>query len=139
MKFRFIATEEVDVNLTPLIDVVFLLLIFFMVTTTFDRRSELKLNLPEASAEPQKAPDKLIELAIDTEGRYYVNGRALVNNQAQTLIAALRKAIEGHEGLPMVMRADARTPYQAVVTAMDSAARLGITRLSIATKQHDAP
>lgn len=139
MKFRFIATEEVDINLTPLIDVVFLLLIFFMVTTTFDQRSELKLNLPEASAEPQKAPDKLIELAIDTEGRYYVNGRALVNNQAQTLIVALRKTIEGHEELPMVVRADARTPYQAVVTAMDSAARLGITRLSIATKQFQNP
>ena len=135
MRFRERATEEVDINLTPLIDVVFLLLIFFMVTTTFNRQAALKVDLPEATAAALEQPDDRLELVIDREGRYYLNGSPLVNTQAKTLVAALRQAAQGRTELPMVIRADARTPHQAVVTAMDSAARIGLTRLSIATSK----
>lgn len=133
MKFRLKATDEIQVNLTPLIDVVFLLLIFFMVTTTFNQYAELKIDLPEASTKLKPQPDDLLELVIDAQGRYYVNGQALVNTKAQTLVAALRKVASEPKGLPMIIRADARTPHQSVVTAMDSAARVGLSRLSIAT------
>lgn len=135
MRFREHATEDVEINLTPLIDVVFLLLIFFMVTTTFNRHAALKVDLPEASATPVEEPDQRLELVIDREGRYFLNGTPLVNTQANTLMAALRQAIQDQTEIPMVIRADARTPHQAVVTAMDAAARVGLTRLSIATSK----
>ena len=133
------ATEEVHINLTPLIDVVFLLLIFFMVTTTFNRYAELKIQLPEASADPQHKQEILVELVIDSSGRYYINGRAVVNTRPKTLIAALRKAIEGDQNPTMIIRADALTPHQSVVTAMDSANRVGVSRLSIATTKIQGP
>lgn len=139
MRFRSMATEEVHINLTPLIDVVFLLLIFFMVTTTFNRYAELKIQLPEATADPQQKQEILLELVIDSAGRYYINGQALVNTQAKTLTAALRKVIEGSQNPTMIIRADARTPHQSVVTAMDSANRVGLSRLSIATTKVQGP
>jgi biopolymer transport protein ExbD len=140
MKFKQQSQEGVEINLTPLIDVVFLLLIFFMVTTTFNRESELKINLPQATEEPTpQQEENRLELIVDASGQYYINGRAVVNTQSQTLVAALSKAIAGSEKLPLTIRADARTPHQSVVTAMDSAARVGLTRISIATtKRPDA-
>ena len=139
MKFRSMATEEVHVNLTPLIDVVFLLLIFFMVTTTFNRYAELKIQLPEATTDPQQKQEILLDLVIDSTGRYYINGQAVVNTQAKTLTAALHRAIEGNLDPTMVIRADARTPHQSVVTALDSANRVGVSRLSIDTTQIQGP
>jgi biopolymer transport protein ExbD len=134
MKFKQQSQEGVDINLTPLIDVVFLLLIFFMVTTTFNQESELKINLPQATEKPKpQQEEKSLELIVDASGQYYINGRAVVNTQAQTLVAALGKAMTGSQNLPLTIRADARTPHQAVVTAMDSAAKLGLTRIFIAT------
>ncbi len=133
MNFSTRPRDDVDINLTPLIDVVFLLLIFFMVTTTFIRQSDLKIDLPQASAEPKPQPEKMLELIIDASGRFYVDGRGVINNRPETLIAALRKALNGRRDLPMTIRADARTPHQSVVTALDSAARIGLSRISIAT------
>lgn len=133
MNFRPRQTEEVGINLTPLIDVVFLLLIFFMVSTTFDRHAELKIALPQASAEPTSSESQIIDLVIDAGGRYFVNGRELVNTQPATLREVLAQYLEGERERPLIIRADARTPHQAVVTALDVASRLGISRLSIAT------
>jgi biopolymer transport protein ExbD len=133
MNFTERPRDGVELNITPLIDVVLLLLIFFMVTTTFNRQSELKIDLPEATADPEQQQEKPLELVIDVAGRYYVEGQAVVNTQPETLIAAMRKALDGRRDRLMVIRADARTPHQSVVTAMDSAARIGLTRLSIAT------
>ena len=125
--------ESVDVNLTPLIDVVFLLLIFFMVSTTFDKHTKLKVTLPESSATTQQQKVESIELTIDAKGRYYINDRQLVNTSAETLKRAMQKMTADDKDLPVILRADARTPHHAVVTAMDVASQLGITRLSIAT------
>jgi len=133
MRFLKRHDEEVHVNLTPLIDVVFLLLIFFMVTTTFDRYAELKVDLPEASAEPGETPEDNIELIVDAGGRYFLNGQPVVNTRPETLVAALRKVRDGRRSPPLIIRADARTPHQSVVTAMDAAGRIGLKRLSIAT------
>ena len=127
------SSESVEVNLTPLIDVVFLLLIFFMVSTTFDRHAKLKVQLPEADAKMQQQVKDPVVLSIDAKGKYYINDRQVVNTQLDTLIAALQKTVENNPDITLLLRADGRTPHQAVVRAMDAASQLGITKLSIAT------
>ena len=133
MNLRPNRREEIDLNLTPLIDVVFLLLIFFMVSTTFEKTSKLKIDLPEASAQAVQQPKQKIVLGIDVKGRYYINDRQLVNTQSKTLKMALIKIAGDDKDMPIVLRADAKTPHQSVVTAMDAAAQAGLTRLSIST------
>ena len=135
MKFRRQAQEEVSVNLTPLIDVVFLLLIFFMVSTTFTRETQLAIDLPEASGEVREQEQKQIEIVISKEGDFAVNGRSLVNSQLDTLKSALGKVSDGDSRLPLVITADANTPYQSVVTAMDAAGQLGFANLSMTTRK----
>lgn len=126
--------ERVDINLTPLIDVVFLLLIFFMVSTTFDRHANLKVELPEANAPISEQQQDPVVISIDADGNYYINDRQLVNTTLETLKIALRKTVaDKEEDVPLVLRADAKTPHQSVVRAMDAASQLGLTRLSIAT------
>jgi len=126
-------TEDLDLNLTPLIDVVFLLLIFFMVSTTFDKQSKLKIQLPEAKASATTQQAESIVLGIDAKGQYFINDRRLVNTQLKTLKLALLKTVGDNKKTPLILRADAKTPHQFVVRAMDAAAQLGLTRLSIAT------
>jgi biopolymer transport protein ExbD len=127
------SADTVEVNLTPLIDVVFLLLIFFMVSTTFDRHAKLKVQLPEADTKvSQQATDPVV-LSIDAKGKYYINDRQVINTQLDTLKAALQKSTKGNTDITLLLRADGRTPHQAVVRAMDAAAQLGLTKLSIAT------
>ena len=137
MNFRKNLSDEVDVNLTPLIDVVFLLLIFFMVTTTFDKNAKININLPttqNAAAAPLKKP---MEVIIDAQGRYFVDGREVINNKPETLFRAMSQALNerGEKSPPLVISADAVTNYQTVVTAMDIAGRLGLTNFSMATSQ----
>ncbi|MFT6051472.1 MAG: biopolymer transport protein ExbD [Halioglobus sp.] len=135
MNFRAHRREEVNVNLTPLIDVVFLLLIFFMVSTTFTKASQLSIDLPEATGEPSETPADQIEILIDEAGSYRVNGRPLVDTRLKTLQAAIYKESVGDTSLPMVISADAQTSHQAVVRAMDAAGQMGFVHLSIATRQ----
>jgi len=126
-----------DITLTPLIDVVFLLLIFFMVSTTFSHYSELQIELPEAGAEERQEKQDVIEIAIDARGRYFVNGRQLINIQLKTLMQALTESASGREGPPIVISADAKTPHQSVLTAMDAARQLGFVHLSFAYSETD--
>ena len=128
--------DEIDLNLTPLIDVVFLLLIFFMVSTTFNQQSKLKVDLPEASSQAVKQAADTIVIGIDAKGRFFINDRQLVNAQFKTLKMALLKTIGNKKDVPLVLKADAKTPHQSVVMAMDAAAQLGLTRLSIATLEN---
>ena len=125
--------ERVDVNLTPLIDVVFLLLIFFMVSTTFDRHAKLKVELPEASATTEQKLEDPVVISIDAKGNYFIDDRQVVNTQLETLKIALQKTVADKKDVSLVLRADAKTPHQSVVRAMDAASQLGLTRLSIAT------
>ena len=127
--------EPLDVNITPLIDVVFLLLIFFMVSTTFDRQAQLKVKLPEASPSAEQKQTESIVLAIDAKGQYYINDKQLVNTTIKTLKQALIKTMNDNKEIPVILRADGKTPHQAVVTAMDAAAQVGLTHLSIATME----
>jgi biopolymer transport protein ExbD len=125
--------ETVEVNLTALIDVVFLLLIFFMVTTTFDRHAKLKVSLPESSEKASQQQSDPLVLSIDAKGNYFINGRQVVNQSLDTLKQALQKVIGENTDMALVLRADANTPHKAVVRAMDAASQLGLTKLSIAT------
>jgi biopolymer transport protein ExbD len=130
--------EMVEVNLTPLIDVVFLLLIFFMVSTTFTKENHLSIDLPEASAEQQPVATNRLEIIITASGSYSINDKSLINNQLDTLKRGLVKAANGEEGLPVTITADANTPHQAVVRAMDAAGQTGFVNLSITTRKTSA-
>ncbi len=134
MKLRHAKKEAPEVNLTSLIDVVFLLLIFFMVSTTFQREAELSIELPEASTQARETKGERIEIAIDAAGRYYVNGRQLVNKQPQTVKQALQNEANGRSGVSLVISADANTPHQSVVAVMDAARQLGLVRLTFAAR-----
>lgn len=134
MKFARRAKMEVDVNLTPLIDVVFLLLIFFMVSTTFTKDSHLVLNLPEAEGQAGSIDAKQIEIVISKAGGYSVNEKVLVDTQIDTLKRAIEDISAGDRKIPMVITADAATSHQAVVKAMDAAGQLGFVHLNITTK-----
>ncbi len=135
MKFRRRPRAEVSIELTPLIDVVFLLLIFFMVSTTFIRETQLDLNLPEATGDLQQPEDHHIVVTIAEDGTYAVNDQALVNNQLATLMRALQRQM-GENDAPkqLIITADANATHQAVVRAMDAAGQVGLTSLSITTQ-----
>lgn len=135
MNFSRAEEDRLDVNITPLIDVVFLLLIFFMVTTTFNQQAELRVDLPEASAEEQALEVIPIEITIDSAGAYFINGQSLAKNDAKTLLQSLQKIVAGDKDKSVIIRADATTPHQAVVTAMDTVAKAGVSKLSIATSK----
>ncbi len=128
--------QEISVNLTPLIDVVFLLLIFFMVSTSFTRETQIKLDLPKASIEPLETKAKSVEISIDIEGRYFVNGQGVVNTSISTLKKAISLTMKDNPDASVIISADANTPYQSVVTAMDAASQLGITNLKMATQRN---
>ena len=137
MNFRKNLSDEVEVNLTPLIDVVFLLLIFFMVTTTFDRDAKIKINLPTTTNATVEAQAEGLNVIVNNQGKYYINGSEVLNNKPETLFRAMTQAIEesGIAQPKLVISADANANYQAVVTAMDIAGRLGLTDFSMATTQ----
>ena len=135
MKFKRQVDEEISVNLTPLIDVVFLLLIFFMVSTTFTKESHLEIDLPEAAGEKSTSEAKEIELVISSKGEFSVNERPLVNNKEDTIKKAVMKVSGGDKKLPFIITADAKTPHEYVVRAMDVAGKLGFVQLSITTQR----
>lgn len=127
-------TDEPEINLTPLIDIVFLLLIFFMVTTTFIHEAGLDITLPQAETESREPPPGVLEISIDEGGEYYIAGEALVNRELSTFMRAVRQILEEEEEIAgVVIRADAEAPHRAVVRAMDGLGKLGIDRVSIAT------
>ncbi len=135
MNFARRTRLDVGVDLTPLIDVVFLLLIFFMVSTTFIREQRLTIDLPESSELPTEQVDHRVEIVVSANGGYAVNGTPLVDNEASTLRSAINGAAKGDRTLPLIITADGSAPHQAVVTVLDAAGSLGFNRLSITTRK----
>ncbi|MES2818442.1 MAG: biopolymer transporter ExbD [Pseudomonadota bacterium] len=135
MKFRRKAREAVEINLAPLIDVVFILLLFFVVTTTFTRETQLKVDLPEAASgtPPEQTELKNLEVVIGADSSYAVNGKLLLKSDLDSLMAALQKESGGDNSLLLTLSADGTAPHQAVITAMDAAGKLGFARLRITT------
>ncbi|WP_458717003.1 ExbD/TolR family protein [Pseudomonas gregormendelii] len=135
MKFRRKPRETVDINLASLIDVVFILLLFFVVTTTFTRETQLRVDLPEAvsgtPAEDQQV--KHLDVAINAEGAFSVNNQVLPKNDLATLMDALQKESNGDTSLPLSISADGKTQHQSVIIAMDAAGKLGFSHLRMTT------
>lgn len=139
MKFRSKRRKDVTVDLTPLIDVVFILLIFFMVSTTFTRESRLGIVLPEAETGAQaETPPDVLEITINEQGAYAINGDALVNDRAETLQAAIDRFAGGNTDRPVIVQGDARAPHEAVVRALDVLGKLGFSEISIGARTPDA-
>ena len=127
--------EEPEINVTSLIDVVLLLVVFFMLSSNFSAEGRLRVRLPQAASVPVERPgnDALV-VTVSAAGAYLVNGRELVNSSPDTLRAAILKvAGEGARVAPVTIRADGRATHQAVVTAMDVLGRLGFTQMNLAT------
>ncbi|MFN3919432.1 MAG: ExbD/TolR family protein [Methylohalobius sp.] len=133
MKFRDKAKAQVELNLVPLVDIVLTLLIFFMLTTTFERYGALKLQLPQANGQKQDDPEAL-EIAIDADGRYYLNQHELVNTQIETLKQAIAKAVDPVAQPAVVIAADRKTPHEFVVRVLDAVRQLGLRRVTFATR-----
>jgi len=127
------AGDEPEINLVPLIDVILVLIIFFVITTTFDTRSTLQLQLPSATAEPASDQTRSLSLLINAEGRYFVGDQEVLRTDIDALKQTLNAVGGSDRNRPVLLRADARTPHQAVVTALDALGQLGFRRISIAT------
>jgi len=128
--------ESPELNLTPLIDVVFLLLIFFMVSTTFDKESRIKVELPTAATQDEQVEEeKVLEITIDAQGRFYVDDREVVNTEADTLKRAIEKAAGMRRDLPVIIKADARASFQSVFKVMDVTSQLGFVNMTFPGKQ----
>ncbi|MFQ3229151.1 ExbD/TolR family protein [Reinekea sp.] len=134
MRFRRSRQEEVTVNLTPLIDVVFLLLIFFMVTTTFTRETQLQITLPDSQSEAAAENSSLIEVLVDRTGTYAVNGQVLIKHDIESLKQALKTVSDGDVDRAIVITADAQAPHQAFIHALDAVAQQGFNKVSITTQ-----
>jgi biopolymer transport protein ExbD len=135
VKFQRRKRVESGIDITPFVDVVFLLVIFFMVSTTFTKESRLTIELPTADVDPSEAPPQNIEITVDREGGYAINGIALVNRQRDTLVRGLRELAAGNTDTPLLITADAQASHQAVVTAMEAAGKAGFVHLNITSQQ----
>lgn len=137
MNFRPRRKDDLDLNITPLIDVVFLLLIFFMVSTTFEMKSEINLKLPESSETIRELKPDSIMIAIDSQGRVFVNDNPLVNSQITTVREAIRQASTDLSDPAVIINADANATHQSVVRVMDAARQLSLTKITFATRALD--
>jgi len=134
MNFRPERRDEVDLDLTPLIDVVLLLLIFFMVSTTFEHNSEINITLPSSSKEVKEAKPDAVNVGLDAQGNVYINDKSLVNAQLETIKAALSDALVGLDEPPVIISADSNATHQSVVRVMDAARQLGLVKITFATQ-----
>ncbi|RPE81771.1 ExbD/TolR family protein [Vulcaniibacterium tengchongense] len=125
--------DEPEINLVPLIDVILVLIIFFVVTATFDARSVLKLELPRATGEQANDPNRALVVLVNAEGRYFVDDREVLRDDVDALKRTIAEVAGADRDRPVLLRADARTPYQAVVTVYDALGQLGFRKVMSAT------
>lgn len=127
------AFDEPEINLIPLIDVILILIIFFVVTSTFDSRSVLRLELPRATGEAPTDTGQALSVLVNADGRFFVGDREVLRDDLESLKATLAEVAGSDRERPVLLRADARTPHQAVITAYDALGQLGFQRVMIAT------
>jgi biopolymer transport protein ExbD len=130
--------EEPEINLIPFIDVLLVILIFLMLSTTYSRFTELQLTLPSADAEKLRERPGEIIVAIGSDGRYMINRRAVDGRSVELLVAELSAAAAGKADAVLIISADALSTHQAVINVLDAARRVGLTRLSFAAQSGDA-
>ena len=125
--------DDFEINVISLIDVMLTLLMFFVLTTTFVQHARMKVTLPQASSAESTEQREALTIMIDREGHYYIDNNEVLNPSLESLSEAIERVAGDDRDRPVTLRADAMTPHQSVVTAMDALGRLGFTRLSIAT------
>lgn len=130
--------DEFEINVIPLIDVILTLLMFFVLTTTFVNHAHMQVSLPSAERAAQDAQANPLTLMIDRDGRYFIDNNEVLKGDVDSLKQAIGQVAGADRGRRVLLRADARTPHQAVVTAMDAIGQLGFEKLSIATLPGDA-
>ena len=136
MNLRPNRRQHHELNLTPLIDVVFLLLIFFMVSTTFDKDARIKVELPQAATQDETPEEeRVLDITVDNRGNYYVNQRKVINTKALTLRRAIEKSVGDRRDIPLIITADAQTTHQSVVRVMDVASQMGFLHMTFAARQ----
>jgi biopolymer transport protein ExbD len=134
MRLQSRSRDEPEINVISLVDVLLVLVLFFMVSTSFMRESEISLQLPEATTDRNiDVPRDALEITVTQGGSYLVNGRELVNNERRTLRSAIERLVGEKRDMPVFIRADAAATHQAVITAMDVAGQLGFVKINIAT------
>lgn len=139
MKLKPRQREEPEINLVSLIDVVLMIVIFFMVSSSFIEEGRVRIRLPQANAVPvAKSQAEPLVIAVTQQGSYRLNDKELINSSAETLRAALVKETGTNRSLRVTIRADARATHQAVITAMDVLGRLGFAEINVATVKEDA-
>ena len=134
MNFRSERRDEVDLDITPLIDVVFLLLIFFMVSTTFEHNSEINITLPSSSKSVTEKKPNAVNVSLYAQGNIYINGEVISNGQIETIKMALSDALVGLKEPPIIINADSNATHQSVVRIMDAASQLGLVKITFATQ-----
>ena len=137
MNFRPERKEELELNITPLVDVVFLLLIFFMVSTTFERKSEINISLPNSTEVMKEVNTDILTVAIDAQERIYINDVPLVNSQLSTIREVLSQNVDGKNEPMIVISADAKATHQIVVKVLDAARQLSLTRITFSTQVYE--
>ncbi len=134
MNFRPRTRDEPEINLIPFIDVLLVILIFLMLSTTYSKFTELQLNLPVADAQAQRDYEKEVQVSVSSDGTYSVNKVALTNRDASTLAAALVDAAKAGKESVLIINADASAKHQAVITVMEAARRAGLIHITFATQ-----
>ena len=140
MKFRRPREDSLEINLTPLIDCLLFLIIFLMISTTFNKSGKVQIVLPEAKGEPARTTGgRTIEIGVSQAGNYTVNGQELAVKNAAQLQSAIEKISNGRRDMPFVIAADGKAPHQSVVTVMDVAGQMGFVNLNISTRISSEP
>jgi len=134
MKFRKPQVEEISINLTPMIDCLLFLVVFLLISTSFNKYSRLNLVLPQATGVPDVHRPRKVEVGVDQSGAYMVNGKSLASNSEDDLRAAIETASQGDHSRPLVIAADGRTSHQSVVRIMDVSGKLGFININISTR-----
>ncbi|TXI81480.1 MAG: biopolymer transporter ExbD [Crocinitomicaceae bacterium] len=134
MKFSRPRVQEVEVNLTPMIDCLLFLLVFLLVSTSFNQHSRVSLTLPDAQGVPPKSYDDKVEVVVQSSGKYMVNGQALGGHDEVQLTTAIKQAAENRHDMPLIIAADAKATHQDVVRVLDVAGKLGFMNINISTK-----
>jgi biopolymer transport protein ExbD len=134
MNFHRRRSEEPDINLIPFIDVLLVVLIFLMLTTTYSKFTELKITLPTASAQQLKTQPREILVAVSADGRYSINRQLIEGASVEVLAQALNEAAGDDKSRPVIVSADAMAAHQTVINVMDAARRVGLSQLTFATQ-----
>ncbi len=138
MNFRKARPEDPEINLIPFIDVLLVVLIFLMLSTTYSKFTELQVNLPSADADKPRDNPREVIVGVSADGRYVVNGQSVDGRSVELLTAELGKAAGGPGDVPVIVSADATAAYQSVVNVMDAARRAGLPRLTFAAQRNPA-